>query len=510
MKLTIPRSQIKVAVAGLGRIVASKTTLPVLSCIKLDVNGSVTMTATDLDQTARYTFDGSTATGTGALIIPFQSLKDLAKGNDRELIEIEADTPETATVINHVGNMAVNKTVYGTPLDEWPVIPESPITKSAEGFLETFRRLLPFASEDPARHMLSGVCVDVKGKGERPVTMVATDGRRLTSCNSMCLPLDLTTVIPSSRFLAWAGLQGETQEIGINTEMVKEKEGKKTVERAEVKEFGLKTGAWTYSCRTIAGSYPNWRQVIPDPEYCKDNSITLTDDDVDALRKILPTFPGHEVDTPSITLGAGPEGAVQIAGRGKDDKAATTLDLTGGSRVEGKSRICLNREFLLDALNAGFRSFMFTDGNSPIRGDDGHGGTHCLMPMRLEEPVQPVPETNGTSTPAAEGEAPAAPEPANDNQGDGAQPEPATTETEPKLRRNTMPEKNNQPETTESSTLDKAIQAVENARAKLREGVAALVDVADALKAAAKEGKMQSADLEKARTTLSKLQAMSL
>ena len=73
-----------------------------------------------------------------------------------------------------------------------------------------------------------------------------------------------------------------------------------------------------------------------------------------------------------------------------------------------------------------------------------------------------------------------------------------------------MPEKTNQTETTESSTLDKAIQAVENARAKLREGVSALVDVADALKAAAKEGKMQSADLEKARMTLQKLQAMSL
>jgi hypothetical protein len=476
------------------------------------VNGAVTMTATDLDQTARYTFDGSTATGTGALIIPFQSLKDLTKGHDRELIEIEADTPEAATIINHVGSMAVKKTVYGTPLDEWPVIPESQATKPAEGFLETFRRLLPFASEDPTRHMLSGICVDVKGKGERPVTMVATDGRRLTSCNSMCLPLDRTTVIPSSRFLAWAGLQGETQEIGIKTEMVKEKEGKKTVERAEVKEFGLKTGPWTYSCRTIAGSYPNWRQVIPDLEYCKDNSITLTDEDVESLRKILPTFPGHEVDTPSITLGAGPEGAVQIAGRGKNDKAATTLDLTGGSRFEGKSRTCLNREFLLDALNAGFRSYMFTDGNSPIRGDDGHGGTHCLMPMRMEEPApQAVPETkDGASTTAVGGEAPATPEPATDNQGDGAQPEPATTETEPKLRRNTMPEKTNQPETTESSTLDKAIQAVENARAKLREGVSALVDVADALKAAAKEGKAQAADLEKARTTLQKLQAISL
>lgn len=61
MKLTLERSQIKEAVAGLGRIVANKSTLPVLSCVKLDVNGAVTVTATDLDQTARYTFVGCTA-----------------------------------------------------------------------------------------------------------------------------------------------------------------------------------------------------------------------------------------------------------------------------------------------------------------------------------------------------------------------------------------------------------------------------------------------------------------
>jgi DNA polymerase III sliding clamp (beta) subunit (PCNA family) len=514
MKLIIPRSEIKEAVAGLGRIVANKTTLPVLSCVKLDVNGAVTLTATDLEQSARYQFTGGTSTGTGSLVIPFQSLKDLAKGNDREQVEIETDTPESGTVINHVGSLAVKKTVYGTPLEEWPVVPDAPTTKPAEGFLETYRKLLPFTSDDPTRHMLGGICVDVTGKGTKPVTMVATDGRRLTCCNSMVLPLELTTVIPGNKFLGWTGLPADTQEIGIKMETVKEKEGRKTVERREVKGFGLKAGAWTYSCRTIDGSYPNWRQVLPDPEYCKDNRITLTDDDVDALRKILPTFPGHDQSTPSITLGTGPEGAVQIAGRAKDDKAESTLDLAGGSRFEGKSRICLNREYLLDALNAGFRSFMFTDSSSPIRGDDGKGGTHCLMPMRLEEPVQPVPETKdeaGTTT--AEGEAPAIPEQADhtDNQGDGTQPEPETTEMESKTRRtHTMPEKNDTQTTTESSTLDKAIHAVETARAKLREGVSALVDVADALKAAAKEGKTQAADLEKARTTLQKLQAISL
>jgi DNA polymerase III sliding clamp (beta) subunit (PCNA family) len=512
MKITIPRSEIKEAVAGLGRIVTPRATLPVLSCVRLDVNGAVTVTATDLEQSARYQFTGSTATGTGSLVIPFQALKDLAKGNDREQIEIDTDTPESGTFINHVGSLAVRKTVYGTPLDEWPATPETPTVEPVEGFLQTYRKLVPFASSDVTRYQLNSVYLDLNGKSDRPATMVACDGRRLTCCNSMVLPIELSTIVPLTKFLAWTGLDDE-QQIGIRTEKVKTKEGKKTTEHLEVRGFALKAGSWTYTCKTVDGNYPNWRQVIPDAELCKDNRITLTDDDVDALRKILPTFPGHDASTPTIKLQPGLNGVLRISGRGKDDKVDTVLDLQSGSKFDGIGAICLNREFFLDALNAGFRSFQFTNSETPIRGDDGHGGTHVLMPMRLEEPVQPVPEAkDGAGTSPAEGEAPATPEPADesDNQGDGTQPEPETTETESKTRRtHTMPEKNDT-QTTESSTLDKAIQAVETARAKLREGVAALVDVADALKAAAKEGKTQASDLEKARTTLQKLQAISL
>ena len=521
MKLTIPRSEIKEAVSGLGRIVANKTTLPILSCVRIDVNGSVTVTATDLEQTARYEFTGSTATGTGSVIIPFQTMKELGKGNDRELVEIETTT-DTVTLTNNVGGLAVRRPVNGSDLDEWPSTPETLATRPAEGFLETFRKLVPFTSEDQSRHMLQGICVDVNGKGARPVTMVATDGRRLTSCNSMMLPIELTTVIPANRFLAWPGLQGATQEIGILTETTKQKEGRKTVEHVEVTGFGLKSGSWSYSCRTIAGQYPNWRQVIPDPEYCRDNGMMLTDADVDVLRKVLPTFPGQDQASPSITMTAGLGGVLRIVGRSRDDRVDSLLDLEGGSRFDGKGRICLDRQYWLDALNAGFRAFTFNDECSPVRGDDGHGGTHVLMPMRIEpmriDPVQNIdvpaatPDVAGVGVAEAGGpvtQAPVNPEPANESDNKGKADAEPTSETESNTRRTRMSEKNEN-QTTEPSTLDRAIQAVETARAKLREGVTALVDVADALKAASKEGKAQAGDLEKARMTLQKLQAISL
>ena len=62
----------------------------------------------------------------------------------------------------------------------------------------------------------------------------------------------------------------------------------------------------------------------------------------------------------------------------------------------------------------------------------------------------------------------------------------------------------------QGTALDKVLNACETAKIKLREAASALSEVADAVKAAVKEGKAQAADLEKARATLQKLQAFSL
>ncbi len=64
--------------------------------------------------------------------------------------------------------------------------------------------------------------------------------------------------------------------------------------------------------------------------------------------------------------------------------------------------------------------------------------------------------------------------------------------------------------TTDGTALDKVLAAVETARTKLRESASALAEVADAVKTAVKDGRAQASDLEKARTTLQKLQAISL
>ena len=62
----------------------------------------------------------------------------------------------------------------------------------------------------------------------------------------------------------------------------------------------------------------------------------------------------------------------------------------------------------------------------------------------------------------------------------------------------------------EGTALDRAMQAYDQARTAVREANAQLGTLATELKNAIREQKAQATDLEKARGTLSKLQAISL
>jgi len=63
---------------------------------------------------------------------------------------------------------------------------------------------------------------------------------------------------------------------------------------------------------------------------------------------------------------------------------------------------------------------------------------------------------------------------------------------------------------TEPNALDRVLAACEAAKGKVAEAGSALTDLVRAIKDAAKENKTQASDLDKARTTLQKLQAISL
>ena len=104
--------------------------------------------------------------------------------------------------------------------------------------------------------------------------------------------------------------------------------------------------------------------------------IAFTDAEASSLRQILPTLPGQD----AIALdGADGRLALRVV-----DDAGKPLAIPLASAVYegGGCRLLLDRRHLLDALDAGFRNFLFADTVSPVVSRDGIGGMHVLMPMR--------------------------------------------------------------------------------------------------------------------------------
>ncbi len=367
MNITVPRHQIREACQGFSKVISGKTTITVLGCVRFEAgNGECRAQVTDLDQVVQFRFADAEVFRDGACIIPFTTLKDVAKGTKNEHVEVYADASGDVQVVNHVGGHAVSQPVAGMDLDEWPAINADVETSPATGFIETYRRLTPFSSKDETRYVLNSVFTEV-GKGENPVTMVATDGRRLACFNSMAFPLKKSIVVPTTKFLGWSKLPTDA-EIGVREDNAQT-------------WLGVKAGAFHYSVKCVDGTYPNFRQVIPaEPG---PNVVTFMDGDVDLLKKVLPTFPGGE----DLTV-VGNDGKVTLYGRNPDEERWSTLTLEDTTYWGERKFIGINRYFLLDALDAGFREFAINDELSPLLSRDCNGGTHVLMPMRVQDPVE--------------------------------------------------------------------------------------------------------------------------
>jgi DNA polymerase III sliding clamp (beta) subunit (PCNA family) len=78
MKLSLCRSSLKQAVAGLSKIVNPKTTLPILAGVRFTAGKSgVFLDGTDLDQHATFHAQPAELDGVGAFVIPLTALKGL-------------------------------------------------------------------------------------------------------------------------------------------------------------------------------------------------------------------------------------------------------------------------------------------------------------------------------------------------------------------------------------------------------------------------------------------------
>lgn len=242
----------------------------------------------------------------------------------------------------------------------WPEVEAVPVGAVRLPLPEDFTQQLATAASvvdrQEAREVLRGIQLSRDG-------LAATNGRELVHIpTTFELPREL--VLPYPGALLAAGLSGpgtlSTWEIRHN------------------RFFRLELDGFVWLGRAVAGSFPDWRRIIPEAT-ALDYSISFEAETAaklaEYLRKI-PTRPPHC----AVELNVVP-GGIEVVPRDAPEQRMLLPGRHDG--VRPRAVLALNRDTLLRMLQLGYSTFRaYSDGMIPVVAEGGCG-RFIAMPLRI-------------------------------------------------------------------------------------------------------------------------------
>jgi len=488
--INFPVAELKGAVAGLGKVVSRKSTLPVLQHVRVSRNpkGSVSIQATDLDSFVSYHAPDIQTGPAIDMLIPMEQLVKAVKSSAaQDTVSLIVDSKKVKLRYS-IGGSPVEQTLEPVSVSEWPPLPEinqPPIAVDHE-FGLALKQALECCSDDPSRYVLRGACLDVGDKKFHYI--VGTNGRMLYSANSFCFELKKNVIIPNSKFLAASDFLD--QEGGLlNVESIK-----------DVNWVKLRSPRWTYVARQIDGTFPNWQQVVPRSSD-KSTKILLNDAALKQLLAVAPRLPGDRDSNRPVRIRFDLV-SVFIEGRAEDSKEWTSIPVPEAAAKGRETAVMLNREYLLKALRFGLKQIEIDDELSPIVFWNA-GKKVVVMPLK--------PDASPASVPARP--APSAPE-EKPSASKNSEPSETTTNERKIMPAQNQPQRgspeSNHPNPEPRPALKNALDQVEQLKITLRDLTGQVGDVAVLLKTAEKEQRGASREVESVRATLRSLQKVAI
>lgn len=481
--ITMPVRELKTALTGLSKVISKRASLPVLQHVRVEraADGVTTISATDLDSLGSYRFEQGSEGRAESILVPFESLNSIVKrsGAD-ESITLEKPSATRAIIHYPIGTDTIERHVESLPSEEWP---PSPKVKGERVLLDGALRsalleALKCVSSDETRYVLRGAYVDVSEELSNYV--VATDGRHLYSSNSFHVPLQTSVIIPDHRFLAW-------NRFGQDGDWVLRIESDKSGKPAyiELTSFG-----WTFIAKAIDGTYPNWRQVLPDLSGLK-TSIKVPANALSEFADIIGKLPCDAINHP-VGLKLDQRRKLVLFSRAAGTGKPTEVGFSG-VEVTGKPvTVLLNRNYLLKALRFGLSEIQIQDALSPVRCTDQTGRQLVIMPIRLDG-VTPQP-------------APTQPQPSS----------PAQKTAQASPTHNNMQNENKNGQATTSprepgkTAIETAVEQIDAAKASIGTALGSLNGVVRTLRQAQREQRGTEKEIQSVRSTLQSLQRVKI
>jgi len=368
--ITIPVSAIKAARKLLTRIHFERAKLPVLTHVLATIDAAgLTLAVSDLDHWLETRLPTTIQSHDSTrFLIPAAALAAAARGDQGSTVQFEC--PSTSDPNKSVlkltvtcGKMPVETVYQPEPASGFPERPtiQGHITTVPKETLLSLQTVAGGASTDATRYVLNGVLFSPDDGG----TLIATNGRLLAGAPARVTGREFILPNTAVHVLGFPDFTGRDAAI-------------QQPDYGQGPHIQFRSGPHTLIARTIEGSYPNYRQVIP-RDFLADATIPETHRP--ALISWLRSLDGKDGHGNSVRLTWEKPGHLTLTLRDSDE---TDSHIHVPVSISGEGQppvIVFAPGYLADALAIG-PTLRLIDGLSPGMASDPSGNFCVLMPCR--------------------------------------------------------------------------------------------------------------------------------
>lgn len=365
MKFRSERDSLVEALGTASRAVSSRLAMPVLSGVLVATEGNqLTVTGTDGDLSIRVSLE-IIGIEDGTAVIPARLATDITKSLEPGAVTVEAANEQV-----EISAARSQFSLRSYPAVEFPSVSmttEISAHVPASTLAEGLRQVVRASSNDDARPLLTGVLLTA---ADGPVRLVATDSYRLALRD-----IDgANGVVGEEDILVPARALSELQRL-----ITPDDEGTVGVTTTP-SEITFHVGSTAISTRLISGTYPDYRQLIPDsyPNTLHLGKETL----IAALRRVRLLVKDNTTPV-----------RMSMRSGGVDLKVSSQEVGEGSETVDGDYQgedltIAFNPAYLIDGIEAVAGDEVIiesSDATRPatIRSGEADSYRYLLMPVRV-------------------------------------------------------------------------------------------------------------------------------
>ncbi len=378
MNFTINRSAFISQLNNVLRAISSKTTIPILTGLKMIVNeDNIVLTGSNSDITIESVINANDADNdltiedTGAIVLPARFFSDIVKKLPDKKVTIEVTSGFQADITSGSAKFQIN----GQDAENFPHLPEIETNKSVtlpnDILKEVIRQTVIAVSKQESRPILAGVHMTLK---DGVLTAVATDSHRLAQrkvvLENIDNGIDFDVIIPGKSMEELSGMISDVHE---DVQM-------QVTENQVLFIFG---NTHFYS-RLLEGNYPETSQLIPQTA---DTTVELEAGTfLSSIERA--SLLSHESRNDVVKLSLKPsENLVRISGDSPD--IGTVEEEVVTSALDGNDlEISFNPNYMKDALRSFGQATIKISFTSPLRPftlvptEDQENFVHLITPVR--------------------------------------------------------------------------------------------------------------------------------